>query len=1095
MNTFKIQIVASLLMLLFACKESDVKNDEVISDSLFTLLPNNHTNITFKNFIEENGKFNVLYYYYAYNGGGVAIGDINNDGLQDIYFTSNQQSNKLYLNKGNFSFDDITEKALVSDAEGWSTGVNMIDINNDGWMDIYVCKSASIDNENLRKNKLFINQKDGTFKEEARKWGLDNNGFSIQSYFFDYDKDGDLDMFLINHREDFLNSLNLEKIKNEVDFLSETSDHLYRNDGDRFTDITLNCGLKNREFSLSASIGDFNNDGWWDIYVGNDFITPDKLYINNQDGTFSNDINTRLKHTSYNSMGSDFADINNDFLPDLVVLDMSAEDHQRGKQNMATMNTEGFWQIVDAGYNYNYMSNVLNINNGNGSFSDIAQVSGVSKTDWSWAPLIADFDNDGYKDIFMTNGIRKELGNQDFGDFLDKNQSISHAMTIDYILNKMPSEKINNYAFKNNGDLSFSKVISEWGFDKKVNSNGVAYADLDNDGDLDLVINNMEDEASIYQNNSTSNYISIKLVGHNKNINAIGAKVKVYTETNQQYQELFLSKGYQSSMTPILNFGLGDNEIVKHIEVIWDDGKITNLENVQINKTLVVNQKDAKHTDQIVEKNLNFFTSTNPSDLGVNFKHVENDFNDFLLQVLLPQKQSQQGPAFEVADVNNDGLTDLFLGGGFNQSAELYFQNSNGRFVKQNQPAFEKDKDYEDNGGHFFDVDGDNDLDLYVTSGGYELDENSSLLQDRLYINNGKGIYQKSDMLPKMITSTKTVKSIDFDNDGDMDLVIGGRVVPGKYPIAPKSYILKNENGKFIDITTKIAPEFIEVGLVNDFIFSDFDNDNDKDLIVVGEWIPITIFKNTNGKFIKDNISSFDKTSGWWNTISEIDFDNDGDMDYFVGNLGANNKFHPSKEKPLHVYGNNFDNDGHYDMILSKVYNGNLVPVRGKECSTQQNPFVSEKIHTYKEFASSTLGDIYGNDVLENSYHKQVYEFQSVYIENKGNGNFELKYLPTIGQLGPTMAFAFKDINKDGHIDVIGVGAIHESEVETVKYDSNVGYVLLGDSKGGLKPFKDVNFYNNLNAKGMKVVNIGNQSYLFIANNNEALSIFKINDI
>lgn len=1084
-------IIFSLVVLVFVSCNKQGQKKTSDAATLFTLVPTEQTQINFINTVVQDTIFNCVKYMYALNGGGVAIGDINNDGLQDIYFSSNQQSNKLYLNKGNFEFEDITESANVTDEIGWTTGVSMIDINNDGWLDIYVCKSASLESKEWRKNKLFINQKDGTFKEDARAFGLDNDGFSIQSYFFDYDNDGDLDMYLVNHRVDFQNTLRIEQKELQKKY-PETSDHLFRNDGNFFVDVTVEAKLVNKAWGLSASIGDYNNDGWPDIYVANDYLMPDFLYINNQDGTFSNQLDTRFKHISYNSMGTDFADINNDFLPDLMVLEMSAEDHIRSKENMPSMNTEGFEKIINAGYNRPYMANMMQLNNGNGTFSDIGQLLGVSKTDWSWAPLIADFDNDGHKDIFITNGIDRNFSNQDYIRKVKSNIENKVSMTVLDVVNMMPSEKLSNYCYKNNGDLSFSNTTKSWGFDQKVNSNGIAYADLDNDGDLDLVVNNMSEIASIYKNNSVGNYINIKLVGTPKNINGIGAKIKVITDQKQQYQELYTNRGYQSSVTNIVNFGFGEESKINTIEVIWDNGLVSTLKDIKTNQTIEIDSKDAVASKSEMMANRNF-TKIDPLQLGINFTHQENLFNDFSKQLLLPQKLSQQGPALAVGDVNNDGLEDFYVGAAQGSAGKLFLQNRTGKFDVTTQNDFEKDKLFEDQRALFFDANQDGYLDLYVTSGGYELSENSPLLQDRLYINDKKGNFKKSNGLPKMLSNTKAVKSFDFDQDGDMDLVVGGHCIPGSYPLVAQSYFLRNDNGVFKDVTTTMAPEFSKLGIINDFIFSDFDQDGLKDLIVVGEWMPITVLKNTKTQFKITDTKQFATTEGWWNTVAEVDIDNDGDMDYFFGNLGANNKFHPSVENPLHIYGNHFDNNTTYDMVLSKLYKGSLVPVRGKECSTQQNSFVSKKMPTFKSFAQSNMQDIYGEKELNESYHKEVFQFHSAYAINNGKGSFTVKVLPNSAQIGPTMSFVFEDVNKDGFKDVIGVGGIYEAEVETIRYDSNVGYLLLGDKNGKLTPYKDLNFFNDENAKQMKSIKIKGKKHLIIANNNAPLHVFSIN--
>ena len=1081
-----------ILIFFLSCNNEGTKNDSTKeTDTLFTRVLSKHSNIHFVNTVEENNYFNFLNYSYIYNGGGVAVGDINNDGLVDLYFTSNQQANKLYLNKAGFVFDDITTAAHVGDQmEGWTTGVSMIDINNDGYLDIYVCKSGLFNDPKVRANKLFINQHDNTFKEEAEKYGLADAGFSTQAYFFDFDKDGDLDMYLVNHRPDFQNNTVID-LEFQKKIFIDGSDRLFRNDNNRYVNISEKAGVLNKTWGLSASIGDFNNDNWPDIYVTNDFLEPDFLYINNQDGTFTDQLQEHFNHISANSMGSDFADINNDLYPDLLVVDMSPEDHIRSKNNMPSMSTENFNLMVNSGYHYQYMQNTLQLNNGNKTYSEIALLAGLAKTDWSWSPLVADFDNDGWKDVFVTNGILHELNNQDFRTKIKAKIARKQKMDLEEAINMMPSEKTANYMYKNNRDLTFTNNIDRWGLEKATYSNGAAYADLDNDGDLDLIINNMDDEAGIYRNNAQQNYIQIKLLEVPLNHFAIGTEVIVKSGSLQQSQRLYPNRGYQSSVDYKLTFGLKNQAIVDSIIIKWPNGDNSLLTEQKINQLIEVDFTKIPKKQLSNPVNHPYLQEVAALDIGIDYQHKENDFDDFQQQILLPHSQSKNGPFIATGDVNKDGLTDFFVGGAMNQAGELYLQKNNGTFQKQTTNTFTKDKKYEDLGVLFFDADNDGDQDLYVVSGGAEFPEGSDQYQDRLYINDGLGHFEKAkNALPKIGTSSQLVIANDVDNDGDQDLFVGGRIIPDKYPYSPKSYLLINEKGVFKH--QKQGEGFEEMGLINDAIFSDFDNDGDQDLLAVGEWTSIQFFENQDGHFTKQNIFGLGASNGLWCSIAQKDIDKDGDMDYFVGNLGLNAKF-KAKSQPFQIFCDDFDQNGTYDVILTNHYKGTLVPLRGRECTSQQIPSINNKFKTYNDFARADLDEILGAEHLNKALHLSADMFHSVYLENKGDGRFEMIRLPNELQIAPIFGFEFMDINKDGQDEIISIGNLYSTEVETVRYDASYGNVLsFSDAQFKVLPFQQSGFSVKGDAKNIKIINTGqDRKLIFILKNNEKITIFQ----
>ena len=1094
------------IMTLNGCNKeesSDNTNTDESTKAIFAQVPSEKSHIDFNNKVTETPDLNYFSYQYIYNGGGVAVGDINNDGLPDLYFTANQLPNKLYLNKGNLEFEDITDKAGVAARDGWKTGVSMVDINNDGNLDIYVSRSGNNPDPDLRRNLLYVNNGDNTFTEKARDYGIDDPGYSTQSYFADFDKDGDLDMYLVSHRIDFQNN-DLLYDRSTLQPTEFDSDKLYKNNGSAFTDISKEAGISNKAWGLSASIGDFNNDGWEDIYVANDFLEPDMLYINQGDGTFKEEIGEHISHISFYGMGSDFADINNDGFADLYVLDMVAPQHERSKRTMASMNPPKFWKMVDNGYNYQYMSNTLQLNNGNGNFSEINQIAGVGKTDWSWAPLFADFDNDGMKDLFVTNGITKDVTDNDFKISLQKKKAAGEKVTFEEVMGMMPGTKVANYIYRNTGNFKFKSMDEPWKMDQKVNSNGAAYADLDNDGDLEIVINNLDDVASIYENLATkeldNNYLQVKFKGPETNPNGYGAKVYLINDDGAiQYQELYPSRGYLSSVESILHFGVGKADEIKKLVIQWPDGKQQTKENVSTNQVLEANYSDANETATPVNKVDPKYFQEAENDLGIDFKHTDVAYDDFVKESLIPHKQSQNGPFISVGDVNGDGMEDFYIGGAAGQSGELYIQTGEGKFAKAESQPWEADKASEDMGSVFFDADGDGDMDLYVSSGSNEFPEGSPLLAHRLYINDGKGAFTKSSgAIPSITTSGMAVTAGDYDGDGDMDLFVGGRVTPAKYPYSPRSCLLKNDGGKFTDVTETDAPGLVTPGMITDAEFTDFDKDGDMDLAFVGEWMPICLFQNDGGKFkdVSKDKGLDDHSSGWWYSVAPADLDGDGDMDFICGNLGANNKFHPSGEKPLQVYSTDFDDNGTNDIVLAKFSNDKkCLPVRGRECSSGQMPFILDKFPTYQSFAEASLQNIYTEDKLNRALKLEAKDFESCVIINN-NGKYEMSILPIEAQFSPIAGAIVMDVNKDGNMDIVAAGNNFGAEVETIRYDAGRGTVLLGDGKGGFKPVNllESGFFAPGDVKDIKLIHVGadKKPVILVANNNAQMQAFSL---
>ncbi len=1094
---FKFLSFCILLLNLMACSSGE---KDVV---LFEKLDSKKTHIDFSNNITETKDFNILDYLYFYNGGGVSAGDINNDGLVDLFFVSNQGKNKLYLNKGNMEFEDISTKAGIEGFSDWKTGVTMADVNADGLLDIYVCAVGNFKGME-GSNELYINNGDLTFTEKANAFGLDFTGFSTQAAFFDYDKDGDLDCYLLNHAVH--NTRSYDRVNTRMLKDNEAGDYLYRNDGGHFKDVSKESGIYQAAmgYGLGLSVGDLNNDGWLDLYVSNDFHEDDYYYINQQDGTFKEGIKDHFKHLSRFSMGSDMADINNDGYQDIMTLDMYPDDEKVEKSSVGEDPLDIYLYKLQFGYFNQYSRNCLQLNMGGKKFSDIAASSGVAATDWSWSTLLADYDGDGIKDIFISNGILRRPNDLDYlkfvvGDSLHYGLPTSEKLDQQAI-DLMPSGKVHNYLYKGAKDLRFLDKSMAWGFEAEGISNGAAYADLDNDGDLDLISNNLNEPAGIYQNNARQllkhNFVKIKFKGEGGNTFGIGAKVILKTKDGQQMQQLMPTRGFMSSVEPTLLFGIGALKQVDSLIVVWENQKLEIIKNPKINQMLVLSQKNAK----INVKDFQFFEPVKPmfeevtSTVPLAYKHLENTYFDFNRELLIPFKVSIEGPKMAVGDVNGDGLDDFYVGGAKYQAGQLFLQKGAG-FVPSKQTAFFVDSLYEDVDALFFDADGDKDQDLYVVTGGNEFYDQMPEQFDRLYLNDGKGNFTRDfQALPPMYDNKSVVRPCDFDKDGDMDLFVGGRVVAYSYGKSPRSYLLVNNGqGKFKDVTVAQAPDVREAGMISEAIWSDIDRDGDQDLTVVGDWMPIKMFINTAGKFtpLANGLEEF---TGFWSGLTAGDFDRDGDVDFVVGNLGTNTKLRKSLDGKLKMYIKDIDKNDTKEHIIGYSRDDDWYPINSKDEMGKQMPSIINKKYTnYKEFAGKSLAELFNEKELEGAEEKLINTFESVYLENIGGGKFKMSALPSLAQVSKIMVLRSEDVDKDGKLDVIIGGNFNGASMYQARYDAFFGLILKGDGKGHFKALvpTDTGFLQEGDVRDIKTVRTPKGPLYFVTRNNDYIQLFR----
>lgn len=1088
-----------------SCKQATLQQFTDVSES---------SGITFANNITESEDQNIFKYEYMYNGAGVAVGDVNNDGLPDIFFTANQLPDQLYLNKGNLEFEDITAAANVAGKAGWKTGVSMADVNGDSLLDIYVCYSGNGDVES-RSNQLLINKgpQNGVpyFVDEAAKYGLDAPGTnSNQSVFFDYDHDGDLDMFLLNHAVIFYSPLvNTYKLRHKRH--PWYSNYLFRNDGGHFTDVSAQAGIAGggNNFGLGVVAADINNDGWTDLYMTNDYEEQDFLLLNNHDGTFSEVTKQSLKHISKYGMGCDVADYNNDGLMDIMVPDMWPEDNYRQKVLRGPDEYDKYNILVDSGYMHQNMRNTLQLNRGFSAdsipqFSEIGQLAGVSNTDWSWASLLADFDNDGNKDLYITNGFWRDYSNMDFqtyqvASYINENGSDA---PLDKLIDSIPQTKLSNYAFRNKGDLCFENVTKNWGLHTSNVSNGVAYADLDNDGDLDLIVNNMGERASVYRNNNITygDYLNIKLKGLQGNTNAIGSRVSITSNTGgQQVAEQQAVRGYLSCMEPVVHFGLGKDSVIKTLTVRWPGGNYTTLKDVKSNQTITINEAVATKDSGIVKPAPAPVFTDITKQSGIDFSQPENEYVDFKQESLLPWQLSRQGPKMCKADVNGDGLEDVFIGAPKGGKSCLYLQQKDGHFIKPISQPWTSDNNCDAIQSVFFDADGDKDMDLYVVSGGNEV-KDVTQLQDRLYINNGKGNFAKaSNALPVMNASKSCVSVGDFNKDGRPDIFVGGRVVPGSYGMVPQSYLLQNEtvngNVKFTDVTASVAPSLQHIGMVTSAVWTDVNKDNFPDLMVAGEWMPVTIFINQKNKLENKTADyGLQNSNGLWTCIVPMDIDGDGDGDYLLGNLAPNTQFTASEKQPMTLCVNDFFKTGRTAPVLCYYIQGENYPYASKNEITEGMPALKKKFLYYKDYAQAHLSDIFTPEQMQGMQELKVNELKNCRLENTGNGKLVLHELPIAAQFSTIQGAVVSDVNNDGITEIFVAGNFYPFRVQLGREDAGKGMLLQWD-KGthNLVPFSLAMGANiDGDVRDVLQVRMANQEpVIIISKNNDSVQVIK----